>query len=116
MDKAKFMEEYQSCSLADLELIRNTQQEDYSPEELMVLETLIEEKKTAQIEEAKKKSYTVHCVISLLIPVVGIVIGILLLTGQSPEKKAAGKRCLVAAVISVFLFLFMLNGGFSSIF
>lgn len=114
MDKNALMQELETYSLEDLELIWKTQQDDYSMEELAVIHDVLEQRRKAHAAEVRKQSYTAHCVISLLFPIAGFVLGIILLLGQQPEKKTAGKRCLIAAVISVFLWLFMLHGGFSA--
>ncbi len=60
-----------------------------------------------------EKSYTFHYVISVAIPLVGFIMGGILLTKDDEEDRSAGKVCIVAGIISVvigyFLWSFYLN-------
>ena len=42
-------------------------------------------------------------ILSILIPVVGIVLGIIWMNDQDPEKKAVGKNCLIIAIVVMVL-------------
>jgi hypothetical protein len=42
-------------------------------------------------------------ILSFLIPIVGIILGIIWLNDQDPGKKAIGKNCLVFGIISIVL-------------
>jgi hypothetical protein len=42
-------------------------------------------------------------ILSILIPVVGIVLGIIWMNDQDPEKKAVGKTCLYIALGMILL-------------
>ncbi len=42
-------------------------------------------------------------ILSFFIPVVGIILGIIWMNDQDPEKKAIGKNCLVISILSIVL-------------
>ncbi|MDQ6600278.1 hypothetical protein [Bacillus salipaludis] len=42
-------------------------------------------------------------ILSFFIPVVGIILGIIWLNDQEPEKKQVGKTCLIVGIISIVL-------------
>ena len=46
-------------------------------------------------------SYTFQYVISLLIPLVGFIIGAIMLSDKNDERQLVGKKCIIAAVISI---------------
>lgn len=59
------------------------------------------------------RSYAFHYVISVLIPLVGFIMGGILLTKDDERSRSAGKVCVVAGVISIvvgcFLWFFCLK-------
>ncbi|WP_286229601.1 hypothetical protein [Neobacillus mesonae] len=41
--------------------------------------------------------------VSFLIPIVGIILGIIWMNDQELDKKAVGKNCLIVAIVSIVL-------------
>ncbi|MFJ7728387.1 hypothetical protein ACIQXV_19835 [Neobacillus sp. NPDC097160] len=39
-----------------------------------------------------------YYILSILIPIVGIILGIIWMNDQDPEKKTVGKNCLIIAI------------------
>lgn len=60
-----------------------------------------------------EKSYGFHYVISVVIPLVGFIMGGILLTKDDEEDRSAGKVCIVAGIVSAivgyFIWSFYLN-------
>lgn len=54
-----------------------------------------------------EKSYTFHYVISVVIPLVGFIMGGILLTKEDEDDRSAGKVCIVAGIISVVIGYFL---------
>jgi len=42
-------------------------------------------------------------ILSILIPIVGIIVGIIWMNDQDPEKKVVGKNCLIIAIVVMVL-------------
>ncbi|TDK62274.1 hypothetical protein E2K98_09460 [Bacillus salipaludis] len=42
-------------------------------------------------------------ILSFFIPVVGIILGIIWLNDQEPEKKQVGKTCLIVGIVAIVL-------------
>ncbi len=42
-------------------------------------------------------------ILSFIIPLLGIILGILYMTKPEPEVKAFGKNCLIAAIVAIVL-------------
>lgn len=42
-------------------------------------------------------------ILSFFIPVVGIILGIIWLNDQDPDKKQVGKTCLIVGIVSIVL-------------
>ncbi|WP_035424556.1 hypothetical protein [Bacillus sp. UNC438CL73TsuS30] len=42
-------------------------------------------------------------ILSFFIPVVGIILGIIWLNDQGPDKKQVGKTCLIVGIVSIVL-------------
>ena len=42
-------------------------------------------------------------ILSILIPIVGIIVGIIWMNDENPEKKAVGKNCLIIAIVVMVL-------------
>ncbi|MDR6999514.1 hypothetical protein [Neobacillus niacini] len=42
-------------------------------------------------------------ILSFFIPVVGIILGIIWMNDQDPEKKQVGKTCLIVGIVSIVL-------------
>ena len=64
---------------------------------------LQDETETAVDEETDKRSYTFQYVISFLIPLVGFILGAILLSKDDEEEKSAGKTVIVLGVISIVI-------------
>ena len=64
---------------------------------------LQEESETAAEEETDKHSYTFQYVISFLIPLVGFILGAILLSKDDEEEKSAGKSCVILGIVAVII-------------
>lgn len=62
-----------------------------------------EESETAAEEETDKHSYTFQYVISFLIPLVGFILGAILLSKDDEEEKSAGKSCIILGIVAVII-------------
>lgn len=62
-----------------------------------------EESETAAEEETDKHSYTFQYVISFLIPLVGFILGAILLSKDDEEEKSAGKTVIILGIVSIVI-------------
>lgn len=62
-----------------------------------------EESETAAEEETDKHSYTFQYVISFLIPLVGFILGAILLSKDDEEEKSTGKSCIILGIVAVII-------------
>ena len=51
--------------------------------------------------DQKEESYTFHYVISFLIPLIGFIMGAVMLAGNDAEKRSRGKACILIGIFSV---------------
>jgi uncharacterized membrane protein YvbJ len=49
--------------------------------------------------------------VSVIVPIVGIVAGVVFLLDANPEKKAAGKQWLIIGLIAAVVWMALLGGG-----
>ncbi len=114
MDKQKLTEEMNSYSISELEAICETQGECYTDEEMRLIVQILEQKQQERKTDLRKfdARETICCIAGLLLPLVGLVIGICMLLSNDPASKKTGKRTLIAVFISVMLLLFLNMGGF----
>ena len=54
-------------------------------------------------EKESSNSYTFQYVISFLIPLVGFILGAILLSKENEEEKAVGKSCIILGIIAVVI-------------
>ncbi len=71
---------------------------DFEEENNQEIATLIQSKKTIH-----KNSYTFHYIISFLIPLVGFIVGAIMLANDDNEKSSCGKICIILGMISMIL-------------
>ena len=109
MDKQTFLAQYVNYADADLKLIRDTQQEMYSEEEMDWIEELIEARSAYYQEKARPDTWL--CVVSLIIPLFGIIAGIIYKTTDKPEDQKTGRRCLIAGIIGLILWVMFVFTG-----
>lgn len=64
---------------------------------------LQDETETAADEETDKRSYTFQYIISFLIPLVGFILGAILLSKDDEEEKSAGKTVIILGIISIVI-------------
>lgn len=64
---------------------------------------LQDESETAAAEETDRKSYTFQYVIGFLIPLVGFILGAILLSKDDEEEKSAGKTVIILGIISIVI-------------
>ncbi len=113
MDHLSLRDELRGYTLSELTLIAATQRDVYSPEEMALIEAEIEQRKEAEDaarDESVRKD-TLPCLLSLLLPPVGLFIGAMFLFSDDPQNKKTGKRCLLATFISLLLFSYFISGG-----
>ena len=67
----------------------------------------------AENEDSRSK-YTFQYVISFLVPLVGFILGALLLAKDDEEEKDIGKTCIIIALISVVISFVVLFVNISS--
>ncbi len=60
-----------------------------------------------EVEEGEPKSFAFHYVISVLIPLIGFIMGGILLTKDDEESRSAGKVCIVAGLVAMVLSYFI---------
>lgn len=61
------------------------------------------ETETETVEETDSKSYTFQYVISFLIPLVGFILGAILLSKDNEEEKSAGKTVIILGIIAIVI-------------
>ena len=110
MDKEAFLLQYEAYSTADLKLIRDTQQSLYTAEEMALIEELLDRRAEEQNQSAKR--YTWFYVLSLFIPLMGIIAGIAFLRSPEPEENKTGRQCIITGVIAILLWTMFVFGGF----
>lgn len=54
-------------------------------------------------EKEKGNSYTFQYVISFLIPLVGFILGAILLSKDNEEEKSVGKSCIILGIVAVII-------------
>ncbi len=55
------------------------------------------------IEETQGNSYLFQYIISFIIPLVGFIMGAIMLTKEDGEKCACGKKCILVGVVSIII-------------
>lgn len=113
MNAENLRSELMQYSVSELELIIATQADVYTPQEMALIRDVLEARREAETEKRKERAAhdTLPCVLSLLIPVIGVVLGAIFLFSGDARNKETGKRCMVAALVSLILFSFLLSGG-----
>lgn len=56
-------------------------------------------------EDQKGESYLFQYVISFIIPLVGYIVGSIMLTKEDEEQRSVGKTCIIIAIVSSLAFL-----------
>ena len=82
---------YADVGLSDEAVSRYIEEEDI---------LLVETKQDSSDCQASGGGYTFHYVISVLIPLVGFIMGALFLTKDDDEDRSAGKTCIIAGIVS----------------
>ncbi len=93
------MKEVGNYSLNELKLIIETQSDLYSDEELDYIKYVYKQKRQGGFD----KSYLFQFVISLLIPLIGFIVGGIMIASDNDEREAAGKKCIILGIISMIL-------------
>ncbi len=115
MDRTAFEKELDSYSQDDLRLIYTTQQDLYSEEEM----AMIAERLEPIPEPEKTSALTVICyILSCIVPLFGIILGLMLRGEDNPRKKKLGNDllicgCLPSVGIGVFLGAILLSSPVS---
>ncbi len=105
IDKDKLIDEVSGCNIFELELICKDQKELYTDEEMQLIEEFLEQKR----QESKKPfsiiafAEALFCIVSILVPIGGLIVGFIMLLKKSPQWKKAGKHILLAAFISALI-------------
>lgn len=115
MNREAFISEIEKYSILDLELIINTQKDVYSAEEMQIIEEELEKKKVSEKEKSSDLRIveTLFCIVGLIVPVCGFIVGIVMMIAGSEDYKRIGKRTILASFISVVIGAFLMIGGFS---
>ena len=115
MTKEEFRADLAQYTLSELRLIAATQADVYSPQEMAVIREELDARKEQERIQRKKQDTndTLPCVLSLLLPVIGLIIAAIFLFNRDPANQKTGKRCLVSAFVSLILFSYLLSGGIS---
>ena len=63
------------------------------------------EEETEKNEEVSTSgdSYTFHYVISFLIPLIGFIVGAVMLANDNAEKRSCGKACIIIGIVSMII-------------
>lgn len=114
IDRGEFIYEMNRYCISDLELIFTDQKDLYTAEEMQLIEKILENKKQENKKSVSEVAFgeALFCLVSILTPIVGLIVGIIMLAAGSPRWKEAGKRTLFAVFISVFIKVFLYSGGF----
>jgi hypothetical protein len=113
MDKDEFLKQYENYSVEDLRLIRDSQQELYTDEEMLLIESLIARSSEQKTEDGKKHIWLY--VLSCLIPLAGFIVSIIFLRSHEPQERKIGRQCLITSIIALLLWAFFNMGGFSAL-
>lgn len=105
MDREAFIYEMNNYCISDLELICADQKELYTAEEMQLIEEILESKKQENKKSVSEVAFgeALFCLVSLLAPIDGLIVGIIMLVAGSPRWKKAGKRTLLAVFISMLI-------------
>jgi len=111
MNPDELRSELAQYSLSELHLIAATQADVYSPQEMAIILDELELRKEAEKSKRKQRASndTLPCILSLLLPAVGVVIGAIFLFSSDLHNRETGKRCMIAAMVSLMLFSFLLS-------
>lgn len=115
MDSEALIREMGQYSISDLELICRTQEELYSKEEMEIIREILDRKRAAakQTPDDFGFAVTLFCIVAVLTPVSGLIVSIVMLLKRPQRWKSAGKKTLLAVLISVIIRIFLCSGGFS---
>lgn len=69
----------------------------------------IEENKEAESPGSQSESYTFHYIISFLIPLVGFIVGAIMLANDNAEKRSCGKVCIITGIVSMIVSAFVIG-------
>ena len=64
----------------------------------------VEQIKTSEEISTSGDSYTFHYVISFLIPLIGFIVGAVMLANDNAEKRSCGKTCIIIGIISMIIY------------
>ncbi|MBR5372320.1 MAG: hypothetical protein IK130_08905 [Oscillospiraceae bacterium] len=115
MTREEFRADLAQYTVSELQLILATQADVYSPQEMEVIREELDARREQEHALRKKNDTndTLPCVLSLLLPVIGLIIAAIFLSNHDPANQKTGKRCLVSAFVSLILFSYLLSGGIS---
>ena len=113
MTREEFRADLAQYSMQELRLIAATQTDVYSPQEMEIIREELDARKDAEREQHKKRDAndTLPCILSLLLPVIGFLIATIFMHSDDPVNRQTGKRCMIAAFVSLMLFSFIMSSG-----
>ena len=113
MTKEEFRADLAQYQTSELALIAATQADVYSPAEMAVIREELDARRQAESarRKAKDTNDTLPCIVSLIFPIIGIVLALILLHNSDPANQVTGKRYLCAALVALVLFAFLVSGG-----
>ena len=112
----KFIKEISGRSIGNLEFLKRTQQDFYSAEEMKIICETIEKKKhmtgqessNGDYEVEQSSGYSFHYIISFLIPLVGFILGAIMMSKEDYDERLCGKKCIVMGILSMIIYLIAL--------
>ncbi|NDO18825.1 hypothetical protein FMM68_04045 [Lachnospiraceae bacterium MD329] len=96
----KFKKAISEYPLSDLKFMRDTQQALYSEEEMQYICKVINNRQT---QEEQQGGYGFQYAISFLIPLVGFILGAIMLSKNDERERSGGKSCIVLSITSIIL-------------
>ncbi len=126
MAKSNVSEEIKDCTLEELELIYDTQKDLYTKDEMRVISDRIvalggkvkkeksevtaaaghlevSDPQTVSRCAAENMSYGMHYLFSVLVPLVGFIMGGIFMTKENPAQIRAGRNCIWFAFASMIV-------------
>lgn len=105
IDRNKLIDEISGCNIFELELICKDQKELYTDEEMQLIEEILEQKRQENKKPLSDIAFAevLFCLVSILAPIEGLIVGVIMLFKKSPRWKKAGMRTLLAVFISVLI-------------
>lgn len=60
-------------------------------------------------QDSKENRFLFQYVISFIIPIVGFIMGAIMMAGENEDRVSKGKVCIILGIISVILYLIIVS-------